>query len=256
MSRSIGWIPLVASLLAGCITGLDADYPSRQITTKSAEFMLSFDDGPLPETQRVLDILATFRDVDGTPVKAGFFLLADSPDEFWQRRIYYAPYELWTHKGSIAKYPKIARRIQQAGHVIGNHTSHHAWFRWPWLDTPEAVLDEFTGWEAISKKVLGASNTRLFRPPYFILNANVRETANRLGYRIVMGESVGDAIPGITVDDIKRNTQSILAAWRKTSPCLLIFHDTRPTTYEHLDEIVRNLQQQGFRLVHFDPKRL
>jgi hypothetical protein len=36
----------------------------------------------------------------------------------------------------------------------------------------------------------------------------------------------------------------------------LIFHDNRPTTYQHLDEIVSNLQQQGFRLVHFDPKRL
>jgi peptidoglycan-N-acetylglucosamine deacetylase len=118
------------------------------------------------------------------------------------------------------------------------------------------VLSEFTAWEAISKRVLGASNTRLFRPPYLILNKNVRETANRLGYQIVMGESVGDTIPGMTVNVIKQKTQSIPAAWSKPYPCLLVFHDNRPTTYRHLDEIVSNLQQQGFRLVHFDPKLL
>jgi peptidoglycan/xylan/chitin deacetylase (PgdA/CDA1 family) len=219
--------------------------------------MLSFDDGPLPyKTERVLDILATLRSIDGKPVKAGFLLLADAPDEFWRQRIYYAPYELWIDKGSIAKYPNIARRIKDSGHIIGNHSTHHAWLLWPWLDTPEAVLGEFTEWEAISKPVIGALNMRFYRPPYFLLNTTVRETARRLGYQIVMGESVGDAIPGITVEMIKQKTQSILAAWSKPYPCLLIFHDNRPTTYQHLDEIVSNLQQQGFQLVHFDPKRL
>ncbi|MDD5410283.1 MAG: polysaccharide deacetylase family protein [Methylobacter sp.] len=257
IKQSIWFIPFIASLLSGCITGLDASYLSGQTATKKTEFMLSFDDGPMPDTtDRVLDILATLKATDGNPVKAGFFLLADAPDEFWQRRVYYAPYELWTDKGSIAKYPKVARRIKQAGHTIGNHTTHHSWFRWPWLDTEESVLSEITEWEAIAKPTLGPLNKRLFRPPYFILTKNVLETTRRLGYQIVMGESVGDATPGMTVDEIKEKTQSILAAWSKPYPCVLTFHDNRPATYEHLDEIVSNLQQQGFRLVHFDSERL
>lgn len=77
--------------MTGCITGLDVGHSSEQITTKRAEFMLSFDDGPIPETEQVLDILATLKAIDGTPVKAGFFLLANSPEEFWQQRFYYAP---------------------------------------------------------------------------------------------------------------------------------------------------------------------
>ena len=84
------------------------------------------------------------------------------------------------------------------------------------------VLGEFTEWEAISKRVLGALNMHLFRPPYLILNTNVRETAERLGYQIVMGESAGDTVPNITVDEIKQKTQSILAAWDRPYPCLLI----------------------------------
>ena len=52
----------------------DAGYLREQSATKSTEFMLSFDDGPLPvSTGRVLDILATLKAIDGTPVKAGFF---------------------------------------------------------------------------------------------------------------------------------------------------------------------------------------
>jgi peptidoglycan/xylan/chitin deacetylase (PgdA/CDA1 family) len=248
------WLtPLIASFLSGCVTKLDESYPP----TKRAEFMLSFDDGPLPvSTERVLDILTTLKAIDGTPVKAGFFLLADAPDEFWQRRVYYAPYELWISKGSIAKYPNVARRIKRAGHTIGNHTTHHSWFRGPWLDTKESVLNEITEWEAISKRVLGESNTRLFRPPYFILTQNVLEATSRLGYQVVMGESVGDTIPFMTLDEIKEKTESILAEWDKPYPCVLTFHDNRPITYGHLDEIVSNLQRQGFRLVHFDPQRL
>ncbi|MEQ1528272.1 MAG: polysaccharide deacetylase family protein [Methylococcales bacterium] len=226
MKPAIWLFAAASSLLTGCITAGDVD---RQFTTKNTEFMLSFDDGPLPQTERVLDILATLRAVDGKPVKAGFFLLADPTDEFWQRRIFYAPYELWTDKGSIAKYPKIARRIKQAGHVIGNHTAHHAWFQWPWLDKPETVLNEITQWETTSTLILGAAKIRLFRPPYLILNANVRETAEHLGYQIVMGESVGDAIPGITIDAIKQKTQSLLAAWNKPYPCVRL----RPCEYKH-----------------------
>ena len=166
------------------------------------------------------------------------------------------PYEVWIDKGSIAKYPNVARRIKQAGHAIGNHTTHHAWFLGPWLNTKKSVLNEFTEWETISNRVLGEPNTRLFRPPYFILTETVLETTRQLGYQIVMGESVGDTNPFLSVDDVMEKTQSILAAWDKPYPCVLTFHDNRPITYEHLDEIVSNLQRQGFRLVHFDPQRL
>lgn len=248
---------VVASLMTGCIANFDAANPQPELARQSTEFMLSFDDGPLPDkTERVLDILSTLRAIDGTPVKAGFFLLADSPDDFWRQQKYYAPYELWTDKGSITKYPNIARLISLAGHSIGNHSTHHSWLQWPWLDTSDAVLREFTEWEAISNQVIGASSLRLFRPPYLVLSKTARETAHRLGYQIVLGEVVDDAIPGVTVAEIKSKTVSILTAWNEPYPCVLIFHDNRPAAYLHLGEIVGHLQQQGFRLVHFDSKRL
>lgn len=219
--------------------------------------MLSFDDGPLPEaTGAILDMLATLEASDGRPVKAVFFLLADSPQSFWSRRLYFAPYELWTGKGSISAHPDIAQRIAREGHAIGNHTTHHAWFHWPWLNTPAAVHAELSGWEAIAQPVLGDAEVKLFRPPYFVQTEVLRQTAAALGYQIVMGESAGDAEPNMTLARLQRRTAATLAAWDKPWPCVLVFHDTRKLTSLHLTEIVTYLQQQGFDLVHFDAARL
>ena len=219
--------------------------------------MLSFDDGPVPDsTDRVLKMLMTLSNTNGSQVVAAFFLLGDAPDTFWQRRHYYAPYELWTDKGSIARYPDVARRIQQAGHIIGNHSTHHTWFHWPWLDTKDDILAELTEWEEIATPVLGVQGERLFRPPYFILTPHVREVAESRGYQIVLGESVGEATPNMTLAQIKQQAERILTTWDKPYPCVLVFHDMRPATYEHLDEIVGYLQQKNFRLIDFDAARL
>ena len=219
--------------------------------------MLTFDDGPLPgRTDRVLDMLATLKAVDGTPVKAGFFLLGDAPDRFWQRRHDYAPYEVWNNKGSIAKYPDIARRIQREGHIIGNHSTHHVWLHWPWQNSQKAITAELTQWEALALPVLGEQKVRLFRPPYLVLTNKLRATAQQMDYQIVMGSSTGDTTPFLTLTMIKAKTAALLRNWDKPYPCVLVFHDIRPATYEHLDEIVSSLQQKGFQLVHFDPARL
>jgi peptidoglycan-N-acetylglucosamine deacetylase len=255
--KGITWLVPIFGLLITSCTHIPVAANFGTVPIKNTEFMLTFDDGPLPEaTGRVLDMLATLRATDGTPVKAGFFLLADAPETFWQRRYHYAPFELWTGKGSIAKYPDTARDIKQAGHLIGNHTTHHSWFHWPWLNTQKAVLAEFAEWEAIVAPILGVPEVRLFRPPYFFVTSNVQEVAEGLGYQIVLGESVGDATPNMSVEEIKLKNAKLLASWDKPYPCVLVFHDMRPATYEHLAEIVTYLQQQGFRLVHFDPSRL
>lgn len=250
-------IGILALLVTGCASNPDAGAIPESRSATSTEFMLTFDDGPTPDfTGRVLDMLATITASDGAPVIAGFFLLADPPASFWQRRYHYAPYELWTRKGSIAKYPDVTRRIRESGHIIGNHTTHHSWFRWPWLNTHDAVLAELTQWEEIAVPIIGEADVRLFRPPYFMNTAIVHEVAQLQGYRIVLGESAGDAAPFASAATVAENTRVILENWDEPVPCVLVFHDIRPATYEHLGEIVASLQQQGFRLVHFDPARL
>lgn len=243
---------VIALLCTGCATSLDTS-----TSTTPAEFMLTFDDGPLPgRTDRILDMLATLKAVDGMPVRAGFFLLGDAPEAFWPRRHDYAPYEVWTQKGSVAKYPDLARRIPAEGHIVGNHSTHHVWLHWPWQQSQKAITAEMAEWEAIAQPVLGEQKSHLFRPPYLVLTKNLQAVAQRMDYQIVMGEATGDTTPLMSVSRIKRKLTQLLQEWDKPYPCVLVFHDIRPATYKHLDEIVSALQQQGFRLVHFEPARL
>lgn len=223
----------------------------------ASEFMLTFDDGPLPgATDKVLHALADIRAEDGQPVKAGFFLVGAIPVQPWERRKYYAPYEVWSEKGDLAAYPQLVSQILAAGHFIGNHSARHAWFRWPWLNGVEAVQEEIAAWEKLAAPLLGLGAPRLFRPPYLVDTPAVRQAAVEAGYQVVMGVSSGDATPLATPYAIVERISGILSKWDQAVPCVLVFHDIRPSTQQGLAEIVSTLQARGFRLAHFDPARL
>lgn len=233
--------------------------PAAWVATSAAaqEFMLTFDDGPLPEaTDKILRALADIRAEDGKPVRAGFFLVGSPPEGFGQRRKFFAPYELWGEKGSVAAHPGLVRKILAAGHVVGNHSVHHGWFRWPWLGGAEEVEAEIAAWDKIARPLLGDQGPRLFRPPYFVLTPAVREGAAQAGYRIVMGVSSGDAAPLATPYAIEEGVSSYLEKWSSPQPCVLVFHENRAATREGLAEIVAGLKARGHRLAHFDPARL
>jgi len=90
---------------------------------------ITFDDGPIPVvTPFVLKTLEQF------DAKATFFCIGDN----------------------VTKHPEIFKKVQAAGHAIGNHTFNHlrGW------DTEDAVyIDNFLQAEALLQ-------TPLFRPPY------------------------------------------------------------------------------------------
>lgn len=241
--------------IVGTLHAADSGNHAATITIQlHREFMLSFDDGPVPgRTDRVLDALHHLRAEDGAPVRAAFFTVGAAQD-FWDSRRYYAPYELWTHKGSTQAYPELVARILTEGHVLGNHTAHHAWFRWPRFADEKAVIEELRAWEATAPR--DARNEKLFRPPYLITTAAVLAAARKNGYQVVLGETVGDAAPGANVDAIEWKIARLLETRDSPAPALLIFHDIRPVTSLHLREIVDGLTRQGYSLVHFDPQRL
>jgi peptidoglycan/xylan/chitin deacetylase (PgdA/CDA1 family) len=220
---------------------------------KGKEFMITFDDGPVSQTVMIIDALKKFT-VNGEPVRAGFFMLGNSDNP-----LYYPPplWEIWWGKGSVKEYPQIVRYVAQQGHLIGNHTQHHPWFGHWWAfgfnSKEDFVRNEIAECNSEIELATGNPTLKIFRPPYVQDNQAIREGSKGLGFKVIWGATVGDTWPRVSVETVKNNALKVLKNWEKDEPCVLIFHDIRPATYEGIEEIIGYLQDQGFRLAHFNP---
>lgn len=181
---------------------------------------LTFDDGPDPRfTPQILDLLKEY-DVDAT-----FFLM-----------------------GSRANaYPDLVKRIQNEGHIIGNHTYWH-----PNLVEKGdlAILErEVTNTENTLADLIGFQ-TKLFRAPYGFLYNELVEKLRDMNYTVV----------GWSVDslDWKEEAPEIIAnnVLSKVEPgSIILMHDgaewdgDRTNTIKSLRQIIPALKEQGYEFV-------
>ncbi|WP_078378478.1 polysaccharide deacetylase family protein [Sutcliffiella halmapala] len=191
-----------------------------QGSTDQKRVALTFDDGPDQRfTNDVLDVLNEYN------VPATFFLL-----------------------GSRAvAYPEIVTRIQNEGHVIGNHTYFH-----PNL-VDESDLNtlerEVTRTEDALYDIIGY-RTHLFRPPYGFLYNELVEKLAEMQY-LVIGWSV-DSL------DWQEDPPEVIASnvLDIVHPgAIILMHDgadwdgDRTNTIESLHQIIPTLQEQGYEFV-------
>ncbi len=117
---------------------------------KPGELALTYDDGPNPAwTPRLLDLLAEHQ------VRATFFMV-----------------------GKFVKAEQeLARRVCEAGHVIGNHTWSHPDLS---LSPAAKILDELTRTNDILSDLTGNPVT-YFRPPFGARRPYVLKLARQLG---------------------------------------------------------------------------
>jgi peptidoglycan/xylan/chitin deacetylase (PgdA/CDA1 family) len=146
------------------------------------ELALTYDDGPNPAwTPRLLEVLAEHK------VQASFFML-----------------------GKFVKAERdLARRVFEAGHVIGNHTWNH-----PKLSSASdaQVLEELTRTNDILAQIVGKP-VRFFRPPFGARRPYVLKLARQLGLIPVTWnamtrdwkETSGDRIATSLMNKIDRN---------------------------------------------------
>jgi len=173
---------------------------------------LTFDDGPWPDSIRILDIL---REND---VKATFFWLGQN----------------------VPRYPEIVRRTIAEGHAIGNHTWNH---RYPNMDAATAAAEV----DNTAAKIFQETGVRtvLFRPPGGYLNNGVAAYAKRKNYAVVMW-SID------TKDYLQPAAKTLAdRVIRQAHPgAIVLMHDgggSRRRTVEALPMIIQRLRQQGYR---------
>ncbi len=178
---------------------------------------LTFDDGPGPMTERILQELVALR------APSTFFVL-----------------------GSMVKLrPDIVRDERAAGMVVANHTYTHPGMstlpastqRWQLNQTSKAIA-----------KVIGTA-PRFFRPPMWMWNATTAREAAQLGMVTVLF-SVD------TQDYTKPGVEAIVrTAVHAPAGSVIAFHDAggdRTQTLKALPLIVRGLRARGLRIVTLD----
>jgi peptidoglycan-N-acetylglucosamine deacetylase len=202
---------------------LPTKYVIRRYGYAPGKIVLTFDDGPDPETTpRILDILKREH------VPAAFFVV-----------------------GSMAeKNISILRREYEEGYEIGNHTFFH-----PDISaiSIQRVNLELNATRKLIESVTGRS-TILFRPP-FNADAEPQTLAevipvaeSRKQSYITIGESIDpwDWQPGVTADSIIARVIK-----QKDAGSMLLLHDaggdTREETVKALPEIIHFFRSHGYK---------
>jgi peptidoglycan/xylan/chitin deacetylase (PgdA/CDA1 family) len=197
---------------------------SHSLPLEDKEVVLTFDDGPLPPySTRILDVLAE------NCVKANYFLV-----------------------GRMTRgYPDVARRILAEGHTIGTHSENHllGFDRAP-IDTVKNEIEQ--GIVSVTSVVgKNSAATSFFRIPGFLRR---REVENYLQSRRLMtwsADVVADDWRHINASEVVRRAITRLDEKGKG---ILLLHDIQPATALALPELLRELKNRGYRIVHVVPR--
>lgn len=173
---------------------------------------LTFDDGPVKQTGKVLDVLKR------TGAKATFFVL-----------------------GSQVKSRKpVLRRMVTEGHAVGNHSWNHPKFMQ--LSTAK-IAKQVRSTEKVITAAIGKHEV-MVRTPFGQQNKRIRKVLGSIGAAAILWN--------VDPQDWKyRNTKVVTASVVKHTHrnSIVLMHDIRPTTRAAVAKIVARLKAKGFVLV-------
>lgn len=190
-----------------------AAYVSASVTEEAPEIAITFDDGPSGTyTPKLLDGLKE------RGVKATFFLIGQNVD----------------------KYPEIVKRMDEEGHLIGNHTYHHVEITK--VSDEEAYKEIVSTNEAIYR--VTGKETEYMRPPF---GAWQRELEMELDVLPVMW----------TIDPLDwttENTDEIVnkVVTEAEENDIILLHDCYQSSVDAALRIIDLLQKEGFEFVTVD----
>lgn len=186
--------------------------PTPAPTTGNKVIALTFDDGPGPYTEKLLDIL------DKYDAKATFFLIGSK----------------------VSARANTLRRMQSRGHQLGNHSWSH-----PELNkvSAEQLASEIDQTNNAIKQAVG-TKPNIIRPPYGAFNRAVLEQFRQRGMSAVVW-SVD------TRDWADRNSEIVCsrAVAGARNGAVILMHDIHPTSVNAVPCILDSLKQQGYSFV-------
>lgn len=204
MARRLVLMLAVVAALAAAAGGIT---PKAEAVAPacSGYVALTFDDGPFPTTDLLLDRLHDLK------VRATFFNLGKA--------------EL--------QYPGVVRREARAGMWFGNHSYDH-----PYLTqaSPEQLTYQVRETRLIHRAITNRLQG-LFRPPYGDTNATVRAEITRRG--------MVEALWTVDTKDYESTTDQIVARALTVKPGgIILMHDGKAQTRAALSRIVAGLRER------------
>ncbi|WP_326828934.1 polysaccharide deacetylase family protein [Streptosporangium sp. NBC_01810] len=173
---------------------------------------LTYNDGPGPETARLLDILRAHG------ARATFFTLGSN----------------------ASTRPDLLRRIRDEGHLVANHTWSH---RDLTMLTPTEIADQLTRAQHAIAPIIGQAPT-LVRPPYAGVDTQVASIASRLNMAVVRWN--------VDPDDQQDRPPRAIAdrtVTRVEPGAIVLMHDSHPAAVDAVPEILRRLSAAGYTFV-------
>jgi peptidoglycan-N-acetylglucosamine deacetylase len=194
-----------------------------RVRTKQKKVVLTFDDGPSPVwTPEILDELKKEN------IPATFFMIGHH----------------------VQKYPEIAKRVADEGHIIGNHGYAHSVLLYY---TPAEIEEEIKYTEHVIKEITGQS-TKYFRPPKAWLRKIIKEKIKSMGYEIILWSLNSK-------DWVSFNHKAIVKYLSRNiqNGDILLFHDSgnvstteggdRTQTVRSIPLLAKSVREKGFEFV-------
>lgn len=177
---------------------------------------LTFDDGPSEHTEKILDLLLKY------DAKASFFCIGKQ----------------------IEKYPKIAQRIINEGHILGNHTQNHP-KNLGFLSATKVEKEILEAHQTI-EKYLGIS-AKYYRPPFGVSNPNIAKALKKFNYQIIGWNNR-------SLDTIIHDEQRLFKRIYKKLPKknLILMHDTQAHSVQVVEQLLKHLKNESYIFVHLD----
>jgi peptidoglycan/xylan/chitin deacetylase (PgdA/CDA1 family) len=188
------------------------------------EVVLTFDDGPWPNNTP-----AVLKALEEQCIKATFFPIGK-----------HATY-----------YPEILKQVAAAGHTIGAHTwGHKDLSRKPYDDVEKAKEEIEMGISAV-RMALGAPAAPFFRFPAL---KHPPELVTYLGQRNIAIFSTDVDSFDFTMRKPDQVVKSVMARLEKHGKGIVLMHDFQHSTAEALPELLRQLKDKGYKVVHMKAK--
>lgn len=189
---------------------------------RNKEVLLTFDDGPWPTTPKVLAALAE------QCVKATFFIIGK-----------HATY-----------YPEILKQVADGGHTIGSHTWSHSDLGRKNITAEQAKEEIEKGISAVNMS-LGTQSAPFFR---FVALRHPPELVTYLGERNIAIFSTDLDSFDFKARRPEQVVNAVMNKLKKTGKGIVLMHDFQTQTAEALPELLKQLKDGGYKVVHMKAK--